>query len=110
MRQLAPDKPFAVSETGYGSEDLKLKDFGVDIKGSTEWQRDYDQKLLVESDRLNAEFVIWFIYRDYDMLESHLPEPSVALKIWRDTGLKEGKRNNRPSHDVWDMWRSFEVE
>ena len=40
IRQLAPDKPFAVSETGYCAEDLKLNDFGVDIKANNEWQKE----------------------------------------------------------------------
>lgn len=109
MRQVAPGKPFAVSETGYCAENLKLKDYGVDIKGSSEWQKEYVQKVLVESNRLNADFVIWFIYRDYDLLESKLPDPTIGLKIWKDTGLQNGMGVSRPSHGIWNTWKSLEV-
>lgn len=110
MRQLAPNKPFAISETGFCAENLDLQDFVVKIKASEKWQKEYAQKVLIEAHKLDAEFLVWFVYRDYDLLESNLPEPSIALKIWRDNGLQNGNGVRRPSHDTWDIWKSLEVQ
>ena len=110
MRQLAPNKPFAISETGYCAEDLVLTDFGINIEASEQWQKEYIQKVLIEANKLGAEFLIWFVYRDYDLLESNLPDPSIALKIWRDNGLQNGNGDRRPSHDTWDIWKSLDVQ
>ena len=109
MRDLAPDKPFAISETGYCAENLKLPNYGVDIKATAEWQNEYLQKLLAEANKLDAEFVMWFVYRDLDLLESNLPEPNDALKIWRDNGLEDGNGNKRPSYFKWHDWKALPV-
>ncbi len=107
MRSLAPDKPFAVSETGYCAENLNMPEFGVKIKAKPQWQADYVQKLLAEANRLNARFVIWFVYRDYDMLYEKMGGQPPSIRIWRDNGLEDGQGNRRPSHDVWDTWRQL---
>jgi hypothetical protein len=109
LRQLAPNKPFAISETGFAAENLSLPGYGVSIKSNETWQREYVQKLLAESNRLNAVFVIWFVYRDYDLLERNLPNASEALKIWRDNGLQNGSGNNRPAHSVWNDWKKLQI-
>ncbi|NOR87526.1 MAG: hypothetical protein GQ527_07955, partial [Bacteroidales bacterium] len=41
MRNLAPNKPFAISETGFCAEDLKIHELGVDIYGTATWQAQY---------------------------------------------------------------------
>ena len=109
MRDLAPNKLFAISETGYCAENLKLPNYGIDIKGTVDWQSDYVQKLLVEANRLDAEFVVWFIYRDLDLLERNLPEPNNALKIWRNNGLEDGNGTRRASYFKWHDWKVVPV-
>jgi hypothetical protein len=109
MRDLAPNKPFAVSETGFCAENLKLPNYGVDIKGKIEWQNEYVQKLLTEANKLNAEFILWFVYRDLDLLENNLPTPNDALKIWRDNGLEDGGGNKRSSYYQWHKWKKLSV-
>lgn len=107
MRDLAPNKPFAISETGYIAEDLDLSEVNVNIKGSPEWQSDYLKKLFIASNELDAEFVLWFIYRDYDLLYNNTPNPPTIFKIWRDNGLLDGDGNRRTAHDLWDTWREL---
>ena len=107
IRALAPNKPFAISETGYIAEDLVMNDFGVHVSGNPLWQSNYLEKLFRESHELNAEFVLWFIYRDYDLLYNNTTNPPPVFKIWRDNGLLDGSGNRRISHDTWDLWKSY---
>lgn len=105
FRLLAPDKPFAISEGGYIAEDLIMDSFGVRIKGTEDWQRDYLDKLLNHANDLNAEFICWFVYRDYDRLYETFP--TDIMKIWRDTGLLDGDGNTRPAYDRWLEWKDL---
>ncbi len=107
MRDLAPDKPFAISETGFCAEDLQLDELGVNIAGTETWQAQYVQKLCAEANKLDAEFVLWFVYRDYDLLYETIP--STLLKIWRDNGMLDGNGNRRTSHDIWDSWKNLPI-
>lgn len=106
MADLAPEKPFAVAETGYIAEDLVMKKYGVNIKGRETWQAEYAKILLNESNNLNAEFIVWFVPRDYDrgweQLESMGWE--VFFKTCCDTGLIDGNGNPRLSLRIWDAW------
>lgn len=104
MRNLAPNKPFAISETGYSADDLVLDPLGVNIKSDPTWQANYVQLLCERANRLNAEFVLWFVYRDYDLLYEATTDPPIIFKIWRDNGLLDGDGNRRPSHLIWDNW------
>ncbi len=105
MKNIAPNKPFAISETGYCAENLILNEYGVKIVGTEKWQADYTQKLFIEAQKLNAMFIAWFIYRDYDHLYQKIP--STTLKIWKDTGLEDENGTLRPAHIVWDEWRNL---
>jgi len=103
---IAPEKPFAVAETGFIAEDLVLKTLGVDIKGTPEWQAQYVEFLLRSVQDLNGQFVVWFCGRDYDqgwekIAALGLPE---FFKTWRDTGFVDGADHPRPALEVWDAW------
>jgi hypothetical protein len=106
MTDLAPGKPFAVAENGYIAEDLVLESYGVYVKGTEEWQAEYVRFLLEESNDLDAEFVVWFVPRDYDLLWEKIKDLGVdeLYKAWRDTGLYDGEGNARKSLEVWDSW------
>ncbi len=107
---LAPEKPFVIAETAYPAEDLVMTPVpGWDVKITSNefWQAQYVSLMLDELNTLNAEFVAWFIPRDYDELydfmEKHLGDVEV-LKAWRDTGFLDGKGNERLVLNVWDAW------
>lgn len=110
MRTLAPDKPFAVSETGYCAEDLRMDPVGVNIQGREAWQADYLQKLCTEAQRLDAEFVVWFVFRDYDRLFEKYDDPPLVFNVWKDTGLLDGDGNLRPAYTVWQQWEALPIQ
>jgi len=104
---LDPSKPFAITETAYIAQDLKMDTFGIEITGSEQHQAAYVQRLLNEAARLNAEFVIWFIMRDYDQFVTTIESfgiPSEAFLIWRDTGLINEAGQGRPAFEIWQDW------
>ncbi|NER19093.1 glycoside hydrolase family 26 protein [Spongiivirga citrea] len=104
FRDLDPSKPFAISETGYIAEDLVINDFNLNVKGSEAWQETYTTSLLNHANELNAEFVAWFVYRDYDKLYENSTNPDATLLIWKDNGLLDGDGNKRKAHYIWDEW------
>ncbi len=109
MSDLAPNKPFAVSETGYCAESLLLSEVGVIINGTEQWQKDYVLKLFREANKLNAKFINWFVYRDYDLLYNATTNPPLIFKVWRDNGLLDGNGNKREAHDIWNQWLQYPI-
>lgn len=107
FRNLDTSKPFAISETGFCAEDLVIENLGVNVKATSAWQADYLTKLFQLLNDLDAEFVAWFVYRDYDLLYDKTPNPPDILKVWRDNGLLDGSGNPRPSHTIWREWLSL---
>ncbi len=106
FRNLDTTKPFAISETGFCADDLVIPNLGVDIKATPEWQEAYLKKLFDHATGLEAEFLAWFVYRDYDLLYDATPNPPDILKIWRDNGLLDGEGNPRLAHQVWLDWKA----
>jgi hypothetical protein len=106
MRDLAPEKPFAVAETGFIAEDLVLSSYGINIKGTAAWQEAYLRFLLQESNKLDAEFVVYFFIRDYDRVWEWMRQHGYDefYKMWRDCGLIDEDGGARPSLAVWDAW------
>ena len=105
VAELAPEKPFAVAETGFIAEDLILQKYGVRIPGSERWQAEYVQFLLSEANKLNAKFIVWFCPVDYDLLWEKIKGlMDEFFKMWRDTGLLNEKLEERQSLKVWDAW------
>jgi hypothetical protein len=114
MAALSSEKPFAVVETGYPAETITIKKFlaKMEKKGSDRWQADYVRFLLEESNRLNAELVVWFFPRDFDAGWEKMKKAgmSIVARAFRDTGLIDGKGNSRPALTVWDAWLKLPVK
>ncbi|WP_190809602.1 glycosyl hydrolase 53 family protein [Flagellimonas sp. S3867] len=104
FRNLDTSKPFAVSETGFSADDLIIDNLGVNAKSTEDWQKGYVEKLMNHLNTLDAEFAIWFVYRDYDLLYENTPSPPDILKVWRDNGLLDGEGNQRPAYQLWKQW------
>ena len=105
MRTLAPDKPWAITETGYIAEDLRF--LGKTIRGSELWQAKYADLLLRQANSMNAEFIVWFVLRDYDRGMRTLEKIAIAAAvapIWKDMGLIDGEGRGRAALKVWDAW------
>lgn len=106
MRTLAPDKPWAITETGYIAESLDLKVAKKKIRGSDLWQVRYLDLLLKQANAHRAEFVVWFVVRDYDRGLKTLEKvgAGAAAPIWKDMGLFDGEGRVRAALKVWDAW------
>ncbi|HED65771.1 MAG TPA: hypothetical protein ENJ09_09480 [Planctomycetes bacterium] len=107
---LAPGKPVAITETGYIAEDLDIPAYSIHGEGREVWQARYTNSLLWQAALLNAEFVVWFVPRDYDLGLARLAVYGIPIDpsflIWRDNGLLDGAGRARQSLSVWDAWLS----
>lgn len=104
IRTLAPEKPFAVAETALLAEDLKI--LGTQLQGTEDFQNQYVERLLKAAQEENAQYVVWFLLRDYDemwvVMESNgYPE---IMKAWKDNGLFDGEGNPRLGLGTWESW------
>ncbi len=105
IADLAPHKPFAVAETGYIAETLDIPDLGIYQEGRASWQAAYVLLLMHELRSLDAEFVVWFVPRDHDLMNERLErlgvETGPIFLLWRDTGMLDGDGNARPALRAW---------
>ena len=106
MKALAPELPFAVAESGLIAEPLVLESLELTIPGRESWQAQFVGRMLREAQRLQAEFVIWFVPVDYDLLWDRLKDQGVDefYKLWRDCGLWDGELESRRSLALWRQW------
>ena len=121
VREVAPDKPFAVVEGNHLAENFYHPTMGIPvpgqknkllIPGTEEWQAGYVEFLLAEAQKLDAEFVLQWNIRDLDQLMSKLTgggsgldpdvEPFAALAT--DCGLFDENGRGRPASHVWKAW------
>lgn len=109
---LAPNKPFAVAETGFIAKDFDA--FGLRGAGSEAWQDQYVNFLLTESNKLKARFVMWYVPMDYDYkldkIKSFFSTSSEGktivdvFKVWLNAGLLDGEGRARPAFQTWTSW------
>lgn len=106
LEEVADGKPIAVAETGYAAETLTFETLDWTIPGREAWQKRYVKRLLSDADRIEAEFVIWFVLVDYDRLWLLMEEAGALelFKAWRDTGLFDESLEARPALRPWDRW------
>jgi hypothetical protein len=108
IRSLAPNKPFVIAETGYPAQKGTL-DSRI-VRGNQPMQDHYLKFALQESQELNAEFLVWFVHRDYDPLvkkvvAAELSDEMVELfKMRKDTGLLDQNGRRRRALQTWTNW------
>jgi len=110
IANLAPNKPFAIAETGWPAEDI-TKPYPKFIPANEATQKAYLQRLLADSDKLSAAFVTWFFTRDFDdFWESDLKFSAIAptIRLWKDTGLYDGQGNPRPALTLWRKYLALQ--
>lgn len=103
LAALAPQMPFAISETSWPAEPIDAP-YPFVINGSPEAQQAYVERLLDEASALDAAFVTWFFTRDFDhQWEQQLQGLSIAptVRLWRDNGLYDGLGAARLALEVW---------
>ncbi|NQW21175.1 MAG: hypothetical protein HQ477_10720 [Chloroflexi bacterium] len=101
--ELAPDKAFAISETGWPAQ--QIPDEGdLLVAGSEMQQTTYVRTMLDVVDEKEALFMVWFFTRDFDELwDTTLSTHTAAgkLRMFRDLGLFDGNGNPRPALEIW---------
>lgn len=99
------NKPFAIMETGWLAESYTLYRIPI-VSGDEKWQTEYVRFILEEANKLNAEYVVWWVSRDYDALWKKMKKAGFPdeFKIWKDTGLMDGNGKPRPGLSIWDTW------
>lgn len=104
--EIDPDKPFAIAETTYIAEKLVLESKGVEIEGNEEWQSQYVDYLLKQCNEYDAEFMVWFVPKDYDELWVKFSEQGIdeTFKLWRDSGLIDENDLERNGKAIWQQW------
>ncbi len=103
IANLAPEKPFAITETSWPAEDI-TQPYPVFLQESEERQEAYMKFLLSNMKNLNAKFVSWFFIADYDQFwESDMKDSPIAatLRIWKDSGLYDGNLQPRKAQMQW---------
>lgn len=104
--RILPDKPFAVAETGFLGGDYTNLMSLVWINSSTDSQAAYVRRLFGEADALDAEFVIWYVPRDYDPLWEKMRANGMNrwFAQWMRTGLWTAGGEGRPALTDWQAW------
>lgn len=96
------DKPIAFVETAHLGEELLVPELALAINGDECEQKVYVETLLSNAYNSNYTYVIWWSFRDYDLLAEEFPEAfDGAGLIWRDTGLLDGVGKARAAFHVW---------
>lgn len=101
IRTIAPNKPVAITETGWIGEDLKIDSFDLDVKSDEATQNNYVELLLTNADSLDAEFVIWWTMVDYDAMWNGVLGRNDLTAIWKDIGLYDENLQPRQALDTW---------
>lgn len=104
IKDIAPSKAIAITETGWIAEDLNISVYGLNEQSDIDKQNKYVTKLLEEANSLNATFVIWFSIIDFDDLWSEVLGESPIAQIWKDTGLYDENLTKRKALDEWNKW------
>jgi len=100
------DKPIAICETGFTTEDVDLE--GLDtMTGTPEEQTRFVKDLVCTAHRMGYMFVMWFIPIDYDILFAWLPDTpdKDATKIWQNTGMQNELQQDKPALAEWLKFR-----
>jgi hypothetical protein len=105
LRDLAPGKPFMITETCWPAEDVGTP-YPAYIPASDETQRLYVDRLARDADALRASFVTWSFSRDYDPFWETLDTPlrRLTLRLFRDCGLYAADGRERPGLEAWRNW------
>jgi hypothetical protein len=99
------EKPYAVVETGEAADKLTFPSTGQVIHGTPQKQAAYYEQLLALAEERRFEFVISFLYRDYDALwEKIRAQAPEVFMAWRDCGLLDEAGRERPAYRIWKRW------
>jgi hypothetical protein len=106
LKRYAGNKPIAICETGYGTQDAEIKSFKIKMRGDNNLQAAYVREMAQYAARDNWLFVIWFLPVDYDKLYERMggskSAGNEANLLWRNIGFFDGNVNPKPG---WEEWK-----
>jgi hypothetical protein len=100
-------KPYAFVETGEAADKLTVQLDGKPwvIDGTPARQLAYYQKLFSLAQTRQMEFIVTFLYKDYDSLWKKIADKSPSVfQAWQDTGLLDEKGTSRPAYQLWKQF------
>ncbi len=106
IADLGQGKPFAIAETGFiGGSYSNLRHL-VWISSDPQSQKVYVERLLKEANALNAEFVVWYVPVDYDLLWEKMKAQGMDTWFaqWMRAGLWQADFSPRPGFEIWNFW------
>ena len=96
------NKPIAFAETGHLSENLIVNSYSISINGNECEQNKYLEKLLMNAQEENYEFIIWWTHRDYNELWETFPLNLQNLgKLWISTGIINEDGLEKTAYSTW---------
>lgn len=98
------NKPMAVSETGWPSQNTKV--FGFTTPGSQSAQSQYVRDLLESANQYQFVFVINWVNVDYNKLLAKVPDPTQKefANLWVYDGLWNDKFEAKQALKVWQSY------
>ena len=97
-------QPIAFAETGHLSEDLIVNSYNISINGNENEQKNYLEKLLLNAQEEDYEFIIWWTHRDYNELWETFPLELQDLgKLWISTGIINEDGSEKESYSSWQI-------
>ncbi|MEP6021453.1 MAG: hypothetical protein ABJ251_23515 [Paracoccaceae bacterium] len=109
IADVLPDKPFAIAETGFIAGNFSKLSSLVWIRSNPESQATYVKRLIEDAQELNAQFVIWYVPRDYDALWEKMKANGMNgwFAQWMRAGLWDADGAGRPALEIWEAWRAL---
>ncbi|MCI0444399.1 hypothetical protein L0152_14470 [bacterium] len=107
--KISSQKPFAIADAGYPHPPSN------NGTNNENHQKRYLEFVFKESDKLRAEFVIWFHYRDFGKvieklkLEKRDPRLIALFEPRKNCGLIDDAGNEKNSYTVWKDWLKLPV-
>lgn len=95
------EKPIALCETGYTTQEINIPAFHLKMTGSLQQQAEYTRELFEIARRDHYAFVVWFLAIDYDKLYARMPVGSAVMKLWRNIGFLDGNLQPKPAWEIW---------
>lgn len=101
-------KPIAFSETCHIAENLDVNGLKIHIKGTEKEQNQYLETLLINAQKNNYHFVIWWCHRDFNKLWNTFDNSIKDVgKLWRNTGILDQHGKPREAHTNWKKVQSL---
>jgi hypothetical protein len=96
------DKPIAICETGYSTQDIAIPQYGLKLQGNPDAQKEYVRELFQTAQNDHYLFVVWFLAVDYDKMYAKMPAGSEPMLLWKNIGMIDGNLKPKPA---WALWQ-----